>query len=1045
MEQAMEEWEDEEDDERRRQLENRWCEFEKHLPEGTKCQERLFYEEQTKYLAKLTRQAQDRAELEHIDVTHELLEYLQTADRLYNDLMAGTIVFDNYTTSLQDREDLLAPRSDSTRSGSSTETSTTIASLEAIANGRDIFQHMPKAYSGQQSLLAADSFVQPPTLKENVQLSTNQEKSKLNKDSLESSSKWIFEDDTEISAQALHSTYATNQLVSATHKNQDQEVSTGILNSRYQDNEPSNASSHVDDAANIFRMAKHITHTITPPPIRFESSSANDERARVFAEAPAVRHQFHRTYFDKVLKIENVLSNQMQERQHQQDEERHKEELAIMEELERKRHQRQQCRSVKGSISKLPLLEELVFNDQTDKCEVSKIDAKDVSSACKTKDNLYPPQATLDENYSSEPEMATTQSTATDKSVILIQSDVDVVSSPPNSTCAIFNDGILLNHIIEPPPTDTQSVLQNELFMLNKQHDEDLHFEQASSSAGTVHLQPDQEKILAEAKQHDPENSKAPVQACNEQSESCSRSNTITTQTTDGVLDAGLQEDTKKIGRNSKRSSLRGTWSLRRSFKRNSQRSKGQDKPTKLQNYTPNENLESTSPATNSELIQSTGSSSLTLPDKIVDSNAMAIQNKDKSMQSKEPGDSQKQASYVCDEHHRSQNRLTQLIRFFDRRNTRKQSGSHTRRDYPSPQSNFDANSLDVAQPSKPQSSVGLSYSTANAPSMSPTYAHTEEPQNSTPISSACPSPSLSHTNTLPTSTKLEGSSASPLNKSCSSLEASQISGGSSSGSRFRRSLRRLFGGRTTEYSQDSVFTPEPSPTPSTPSSPQISRLRRGSNLPVWQPMYPKGEFAQEKVLPVPRAILHGSRHRSSSGMSSISQQTTDNEFSIVEPPAEMNSTAMTSHSRSYIQNSPSSHVQWLRSLFERLDYNSHTDYIETNLDHQQNGQRGITVLPKANRTTEEAHQAPLVSEVGGAFVRPSHRPQQIQNERSTNESSTPDYTHRSGCNMDSGSISEISSFTGSDKNGKSKSSEKQSSANLVHLKQILCSFILFI
>eukprot|EP00056_Hartaetosiga_gracilis_P008463 m.121165 g.121165 ORF g.121165 m.121165 type:complete len:1077 (-) comp12920_c3_seq1:1656-4886(-) len=91
MEQAMEDWEDEEDDERRRQLEDRWRTFEQDLPQGCKCNERVHYEQETAKLAFLTRRAQNKARSERVDVTFQLLTFLQAADRLYNDLLAGTI------------------------------------------------------------------------------------------------------------------------------------------------------------------------------------------------------------------------------------------------------------------------------------------------------------------------------------------------------------------------------------------------------------------------------------------------------------------------------------------------------------------------------------------------------------------------------------------------------------------------------------------------------------------------------------------------------------------------------------------------------------------------------------------------------------------------------------------------------------------------------------------------------------------------------------------------------------------------------------------
>ncbi|EDQ91475.1 uncharacterized protein MONBRDRAFT_23434 [Monosiga brevicollis MX1] len=93
MDVAMEAWDEEEDDERRRQLEGRWNHFEKDLPPGSKCRERVYYEQGTTRLAVLTRKAQERARRTGTDVTNELLSYLQAADRLYNDALAG-LLFD---------------------------------------------------------------------------------------------------------------------------------------------------------------------------------------------------------------------------------------------------------------------------------------------------------------------------------------------------------------------------------------------------------------------------------------------------------------------------------------------------------------------------------------------------------------------------------------------------------------------------------------------------------------------------------------------------------------------------------------------------------------------------------------------------------------------------------------------------------------------------------------------------------------------------------------------------------------------------------------
>ena len=103
MDQAMDEWEDEEDDERRRQLEDRWRVFEMHLSPGAKCPERLHYEKETAKLAGLTRKAQERARRERVDVTQELLAYLHAADRLYNDLLAGIIAVQMPITQPQPR------------------------------------------------------------------------------------------------------------------------------------------------------------------------------------------------------------------------------------------------------------------------------------------------------------------------------------------------------------------------------------------------------------------------------------------------------------------------------------------------------------------------------------------------------------------------------------------------------------------------------------------------------------------------------------------------------------------------------------------------------------------------------------------------------------------------------------------------------------------------------------------------------------------------------------------------------------------------------
>lgn len=87
----MDAWEDEEDDERLRQLQDRWAFMEQNHPPGYQCPERIVFNRETSKLAALTRQAQEHARKTRADVTERLLEYLNAADRLYNDLLCGKL------------------------------------------------------------------------------------------------------------------------------------------------------------------------------------------------------------------------------------------------------------------------------------------------------------------------------------------------------------------------------------------------------------------------------------------------------------------------------------------------------------------------------------------------------------------------------------------------------------------------------------------------------------------------------------------------------------------------------------------------------------------------------------------------------------------------------------------------------------------------------------------------------------------------------------------------------------------------------------------
>lgn len=92
MDTAMDEWEEEEDDERVRQLFVRWACMEYDMPEGYECPERVVFNRETVRLGHLTRQAQEHARKTREDVTDRLLACLTAADKLYNDLLCGLLV-----------------------------------------------------------------------------------------------------------------------------------------------------------------------------------------------------------------------------------------------------------------------------------------------------------------------------------------------------------------------------------------------------------------------------------------------------------------------------------------------------------------------------------------------------------------------------------------------------------------------------------------------------------------------------------------------------------------------------------------------------------------------------------------------------------------------------------------------------------------------------------------------------------------------------------------------------------------------------------------
>jgi len=79
MDTAMDEWEEEEDDERVRQLFVRWACMEYDMPEGYECPERVVYNRETVRLGHLTRQAQEHARKTREDVTDRLLACLTAA------------------------------------------------------------------------------------------------------------------------------------------------------------------------------------------------------------------------------------------------------------------------------------------------------------------------------------------------------------------------------------------------------------------------------------------------------------------------------------------------------------------------------------------------------------------------------------------------------------------------------------------------------------------------------------------------------------------------------------------------------------------------------------------------------------------------------------------------------------------------------------------------------------------------------------------------------------------------------------------------------
>ena len=176
MDTAMDQWEEEEDDERVRQLYVRWARMEYGMPEGYECPERIAFNAETARLGQRTRQAQEHARATGEDVTEELIACLTAADKLYNDLLCGKLVDEEaqrlheakadkvqgnaaYQEELQGNGDSNEGPSTTTTTtegpSSNTRTSTSVASHNGASNEADAGPPSPAASDNASS--AGDS------------------------------------------------------------------------------------------------------------------------------------------------------------------------------------------------------------------------------------------------------------------------------------------------------------------------------------------------------------------------------------------------------------------------------------------------------------------------------------------------------------------------------------------------------------------------------------------------------------------------------------------------------------------------------------------------------------------------------------------------------------------------------------------------------------------------------------------------------------------------------------------------------------------------